>query len=435
MKAFKMGTFRWQGLASGFATLAFASLTALSLSGCGGSSSTPAPVTVAAPAAPTALTVTGGENVATLQWSPPAASATAGPPDSFEIYRSTSASTTMTLVDAANFVVSIPAVTTQTTPYSYTDIGLPGANTTYYYVVTAKNAGGETPSTVESDSVTGPPVAQTYGNNFSAALIFADDIGITNLVLDPTKSWTITDLTAIDYNTGLRPLAAEVTAMQALTVPQTTLPYLPVPSHIDPLYYEQKSINTWQGEWAKGSAAPQEVNAKWGDNLVSASLSAGSKTRIEMVLTKDVSATPMTVYPMKLLSGSGTSELQGTTGTATTTTTAFVFATNARLTLQKLDASGVPGTPIIDQALFDSTVPDGLNKLSGEIPVSGNFTYGFVWDPASSGSTAGIYRVTFKLDPTSTNGTGNPANNTFIKTATNGVRVSDTEVYIDIDVK
>ena len=121
---------------------------------------------------------------------------------------------------------------------------------------------------------------------------------------------------------------------------------------------------------------------------------------------------------------------------ATTTTTAFVFATNARLTLQRLDAGGLPTGPmVVDQALFDPAIPDGLNKLSGEIPVSGNFTYGFVWDPATSGSTAGQYRVTFKLDPTSSFGTGAPANNTFMKQALNGVRVSDTEVYIDIDVK
>ena len=85
---------------------------------------------------------------------------------------------------------------------------------------------------------------------------------------------------------------------------------------------------------------------------------------------------------------------------------------------------------MVDQALFDPAVPDGLNKLAGEIPVSGNFTYGFIWDPATTDSTAGRYRVTFKLDPTSSFGTGNPANNTFMKTATNGVRVSDTEVFI-----
>lgn len=438
MKTSRTASFRWHRFLNGVAAFAMASVAALALSGCGGGSSdatTPPPVTVVAPGAPTALTVTGGENVATLVWSPPVVSASAGQPDSFEIYRSTTApANATTLVDAANFVVSIPAVAAQNTPYSHTDIGLPGVNTTYYYVVTAKNAGGETPSEVANDSVTGPPVPATYGNNFSAALIFADDIGITNLALDPLKSWTITDLTAIDYNTGLRPLIAEVTAMQGLG--QTTLPYLPKASRINPLYYEQKSINTWQGEWAKANGVDQDVTAKWGDNLSSASLSSTAKIRIEMVLSKDVTATPMTVYPMLLLSGSGTNELQGTTGVATTATTAFVFATNARLTLQKLDAGGLPTGPmVVDQALFDPAVPDGLNKLSGEIPVSGNFTYGFVWDPATTGSIAGKYRVTFKLDPTSAHGVGNPANNTFMKQALNGVRMSDTEVYIDIEVK
>jgi hypothetical protein len=417
---------------------AAASLTALTLASCGGgdSSTDPDVPTVAAPAAPTAFTVTGGENVATLQWSPPDASATAGLPDTYEVYGSTTATTAADLVDPASFIVTVPVVAGQAI-YSYTALGLEGGNATHYFVVTAKNAGGETASPVASASVTGPPIAKTYGNNFSAALIFADDIGITNLALDPLKIWTTTDLTAIDYNTGLRPLAAEVTAMQALPVPQTTLPYLPVPSKINPLYYEQKSINTWQGEWAKANGVDQEVNAKWGDNLSSASLSASAKIRIEMVLSKDVTATPMTAYPMLLLSGSGQTELQGTTGVPTPVTTAFVFATNARLTIEKRDATtGLPTGEIVDdQALFDSTIPDGLNKLSAEIPVSGNFTYGYVWDPQTTGSTAGKYRVTFKLDPNSAFGTGNPGNNTFMKTATNGVRVSDTEVYIDIDVK
>lgn len=436
MKTSRTDPSRWQRFVTRVATVVLSALVALSFTGCGGSSDpSPLPVTVAAPGAPIALTVTGGENVATLVWSPPAVSASTGLPDSFEIYRSTTQTTNAaTLVTPANLVVSIPAVAAQTTPYSHTDIGLPGANATYYYVVTAKNAGGETPSAVESDSVTGPPVPATYGNNFSAALIFADDIGITNLALDPAKSWTIADLTAIDYSTGLRPLITEVTAMQALG--QTTLPYLPKASRINPLYYEQKSINTWQGEWVKANGVDQEVTAKWGDNLLSASLSSSAKIRIEMVLTKDITAIPMTVYPMLLLSGSGTNELQGTTGVATTATTAFVFATNAHLTLQKLDSGGLPTGPmVIDQALFDPGVPDGLNKLSGEIPVSGNFTYGFVWDPATTGSSAGKYRVTFKLDPTSLFGTGNPTNNTFMKSAANGVRVSDSEVYVDIDVK
>jgi hypothetical protein len=430
----KMAFPRWSRFVTRVATFAIVSATALSFSGCGGSS-TGTVATVAAPGAPTALTVTGGENVATLQWSPPAASATTGEPATYEIYRSTTATTAATLVDPANRVVSIAAVAGQTTPYSYTALNLEGANTLHYFVVTAKNAGGETPSAVASDNVTGPRTPQSYGNNFSAALIFADDIGISNLTLGSTSTWAagIADVTAIDYNTGLRPLSTEVAAFP---VAQTTLPYLTVTSKIDPSYYEQKSINTWQGEWAKGAGTPQNVNAKWGDNLVSATLSAGAKIRIEMVLTKDVSPATMTVYPMKLLSGSGINELQGTTGVATTTTTAFVFATNARLKIQKLDASGT--TPILDvdnQALFDPSRPDGTNKLSAEIPVSGNFTYGYVWDPATSGSAAGKYRITFSLDANSAFGTGTPANNTSIQTATNGVLDSATQVHIDVDVK
>lgn len=437
MKTLRGFSSHWRRFVTGAAAFAVASVTALSLSGCGGSSSTtPVTPTIAAPGAPTAFTVTGGENVATLQWSPPAASATTGEPATFEIYRSTTATANPAdLVIPTNLVKSIDAVAGQTTPYAYTDVGLPGANAVYYYVVAAKNAGGETPSAVASDSVTGPRTPATYGNNFSAALIFADDIGITNQALGSTSTWT-TDVTAIDYNTGLRPLTAEVTAMLALSTPQTSLPYLPVASRIAPLYFEQKTINTWQGEWARGAGAPQDVTAKWGDNLVSASLSVGSKIRIEMVLTKDVSTSPMTVYPMALLSGSGINELQGTTGVAGTTTTAFVFATNARLQIHKLDAGGNPILPAVDdQALFDPTRPDGTNKLSAEIPVSGNFTYGYVWDPATSGTAAGKYRITFLLEDTSSYGTGNPVNHTFMKTATNGVRVSDTEVYIDVDVK
>jgi len=422
MKTNKTEHSRWQQFVSGLAMIAAASLTALSLSGCS-SSSSDAAATVAAPGAPTAFTATAGENVVTLQWSPPASSATAGLPVSYEIYRSETATTAATIVEPAYFVTTTPVVTGQTV-YSFTNTALAGT-TTYYFVVTAKNAGGETASPVASAKPTGPPNPVVAGNNLSAALIFADDIGITNLALDPAKSWTLTPA-LIDYNTGLRPLSTETIAV---------LPSLTVPSKIDPLYYEQKSINTWQGEWAKGGGAMQHVTAKWGDNMTSASLSSSAKIRIEMALTKDLTGlTPMTAYTMKLLSGSGTNELQGTNGATYNPTTAFVMATNAHLVVQKFNGTAL-GDTVVDQALFDPAVPDGLNKLSGEIPVSGNFTYGFVWDPSGSGSTAGKYRVTFKLDPTSLHGTGNPPNNTFIDTATNGVRVNENEVYIDIDVK
>jgi hypothetical protein len=56
----------------------------------------------------------------------------------------------------------------------------------------------------------GPPGGgdEGYGNNFSSALVFADDIGIGGLAI--AGAWTNDLTTPIDYNTGLRPILAEV---------------------------------------------------------------------------------------------------------------------------------------------------------------------------------------------------------------------------------
>jgi hypothetical protein len=368
-----------------------------------------------------------------LQWSPPAVSATVGLPTSYVIYVSDIVgSTAATVFAPGNLLATIPVVAGQAV-YTFTNSALAGT-VTYYYVVTAKNAGGETPSILASARPTGSPNPAVAGNNFSQAMIFADDIGISNLPI--TGVWTGDNLAfaGIDYNTGLRPLATEVAAFP---VTQLTLPYLSDPSNVDPLYYEQKTVNTWQGEWAKGNAATQDVTAKWGDNLTgTASLNSGGKVRIEMVLTKDVSATPMTTYTMKSLYGAKLNEMFGTNGVAIPSNTAFVFATNAHLRIDKLDGNGgMVVSNVDDQALFDSSIPDGLNKLSGEIPVSGNFTYGYVWDPSATMSTAGWYRLTFLLDNPSQFGTGNPANHTSIQTIANGMQISPTEVYIDVELK
>lgn len=428
MKTNKTEHSRWQQFLSGLAMIAVASLTALTLSGCSGSSSDAAPpaATVAAPGAPTAFTATNGENLVTLQWSPPASSATAGLPTSYVIYVSTTpTSTAATVFAPENLLATMPVVPDQTV-YTFTNSALAGT-TEYFYVVTAKNAGGETPSTLASATPTGSPNPVVTGNNFSGAMVFADDIGITNSALDPLKSWTITDMTAIDYNTGLRPLSTE-----AITV----LPFLSVPSKVDPLYFEQKSVNTWQGEWVRGGGTMQNVTAKWGDNLTgTASLSSSSKIRLEMVLTTTVPTT-MTTYTMKSLYGSKTNEMFGTNGVVIPSTTAFVFATNAHLVIQKYNGTALDA-PIVDQALFNTAFPDGLNKLSAEIPVSGNFTYGFVWSPSAltPPAGAGTYRITFKLDPTSLFGVGGPPNHTLMTAATNGMLVSPTEAYIDITVK
>jgi len=392
--------------------------------------------TVDAPGMPTNFTVERTPEVtlsATLTWSVPASG---GDSSSYEIYRSTTAGT---VFQAANHLISVAAVTGKTT-YTFVDnAGLTPVDT--YWVVSARNAGGETPTAEVLYKPIGPPggTGDTgFGNNFAAALIFADDIGIGGAAI--AGSWT-NDLTSLDFdpNTGLRPSATEVTNLAALPVPVTSLPYLnPTTTYtLDGTdYFKQKTVSTWQGQWEKGAADTQHVTAAWGDNLVSQTLTATSTIRIEMVLSKMLT-TPMTSYWMESLYGSRENEIQGTDGTTYDNTVAFVFASNAHLTIQKLDGSGNPdGAALYDQTLW---LGDGPGFLAGEVNVSGNFTYGFVWNlknevlpPDITTGKTGTWRLTFSLDPVSPKLT---PNNTLIDVATNGVRVSDTEVYIDILVQ
>lgn len=358
---------------------------------------------------------------ATLSWNKPGT----GTPTSYEIYR---ALTGGTAYNPANHVASVPAGT-----YKYIDnSGLVG-NTTYYWVVSAKNSGGETPSSEVSLKVIGSPMGggggdTGFGNNFSSALIFADGIGITGLTTSGT--WT-TDVASIDFNTGLRPLSTEIAGYTTLPILRSADTY----TLNDVAYYMQQTASTWQGEWFNGSGEPQHVTAKWGDNLLSSNITSNSVLRIEMVLSKPVT-TAMTSYTMQSLYGSQEGEMQGTDGTTYANTTAFVFASNVHLVIEKLDNNGVPIVP----ALYDQTLwtGDGPGFLGGEINISGGFTYGFIWTlnsqvlPPEIPSLVGTWRLTFKLDQTSPKGT---ANNTFIDAVGNGVRVSDTVVYIDITVQ
>jgi len=267
--------------------------------------------------------------------------------------------------------------------------------------------------------------------------VIDNDIGITGLALDPAKAWTA-DLTQIDLNTGLLPVAGEVTALAARTPAVTVLPYLD-PTTTFPLdgvtYYRQQTASTWQGQWVAGASENQHVNATWGDNLVSQNLTVNSVIRIEMVLSKTLTA-PMTSYTMKSLYGAQENEIQGTDGTTYYNSTAFVFASNAHLKIQKLDAAGNPdGSPLYDQTLW---MGDGPGYFAAEVNVAGNFTYGFVWNLKNqvmpgdvTTGKAETHRITFSLGGTSPKGA---SNNTLVDTVSNVTRVSDTEVYIDINV-
>ncbi|NTV48768.1 MAG: hypothetical protein HGB32_13730 [Geobacteraceae bacterium] len=352
---------------------------------------------------------------ATINWTAPNSG---GAPDTYEIYRSATADA------VGDKIATIPAGT-----YQYIDnSGLLG-NTTYYWTVSAKRSDLETHASSVSLKVIGPPNGGSgdsgFGNNFAAALVFADGIGISGETI--TGAWTLTS--PFDYLTGLRPLSTETVV--------TALPYFDDRTIYllnDVTYYKQQTASTWQGEWLNGAGTEQRVTAKWGDNLVSQSLTENSVIRIEMVLSKALT-TPMKAYTMKSLYGAKENEMVGTDGTTYDALTAFVFASNAHLKIQKLDGDNNPvGAPLYDQVLWTG---DGPGFLAGEVNVSGNFTYGFVWTlnkqvlPGDIPTKTGKWRLTFSLDPTSPKGT---ANNTFIDTAANGVLVSPAEVYIDINI-
>jgi len=415
---FNMNERGWRRLFSLAGMIALFALVAFAMTGCGGGGGSTA-TTAVVPGAPTSFAIAptqSGVMSETLTWSPPSSG---GTPTSYEVYRSTVAGTAF---NPANNIISIAAVPGQT-KYTFVDnTGLSPSMT--YWAVSAKNAGGETPTGELSDRPTGDTVS--LGNNFSAALIFADDIGIAGSAIPATSVWTTNAASAVaEVNTGLRPLSTD-----PLPSTVTTLPYLD-PTTVYPLdgvnYYPQKTSSTWQGQWELGAGKQQHVTAKWGDNLVSQSLTSTSVIRIEMGLSEALSS-PMTSYTMKSLYGTKLNEVQGTDGTTYANSTAAVFASNAHLTIQKVGEA----TPLVNQTLWAG---DGPGFLAGEVNVSGNFTYGFVWNLKNVTvpySKTGTWRITFSLDPTSPKGT---ANNTIIDAATNGVLDSPSSVHIDVNIQ
>ncbi|GFO69040.1 hypothetical protein GMLC_26190 [Geomonas limicola] len=134
---------KWNGILAGLCL----AMLVLALAGCGSSSNTPAP------AALTGVTAGAGDQQATVTWTP-VSNAT-----SYNIYYSTSASVS---TSTGSKVVNA------TTPYNVT--GLTNG-TTYHFVVTAVNAGGESTVSNEVSATPEPPapaalagVTATAGN-------------------------------------------------------------------------------------------------------------------------------------------------------------------------------------------------------------------------------------------------------------------------------
>ena len=422
-------------LAAVFVVLLSMMSTGCSGGGGDGSSGGSIDTTVEAPGEPINYTVAasaaGGGLSATLVWSAPT---TGGEPTSYEIYRS---NTDDGIFDPDNLLLSLPATTYEFIDNAGLERGVPT-----YWIVAAKNAGGETPTLPQFYQPPGGGGGDilTYGNNFAAAMIFADGYGISGLPITGSSTKVVAD---IDYNTGMRPMISEDNVSE-LPDNVLELPYFDENTTYilnGVTYYKQKTASTWQGEWINGSSSPVEhnVTAKWGDNLISQTLNTESIVRVEMVLSKALD-TNMTSYKMASLYGTKDIEIYGTDGTEYNTTTAFVFATNARLTIEQIDGNGTVLAEVEDQPLFGSGVDDGPGKFGAEINVAGNLTYGYVWDLKQNPVTAGTYRITFSLDGQSQLLT---LNNTYIgdvamsdegDPSTDPVRVSGTEVYIDITI-
>lgn len=396
------------------------------------------PLTVSAVATPeTTLSVT-------VQWSPPASPADSTRVIRYNLYRSTLPG-----------IAADPSVATRLEGVVSPHIDkVPAGQVSYYYVVTAVTAGGEGPPSAEvSATPKGPPAGSggaggsggsggsggdtAYGNNLSVPLVFADGLGLLGAALTGSDH--------LDLATGLRPTSTDTT---------TPFPYFNDDDAYvlsGTTYYRQQTSSTWQANWLNGADVIQRVEADWGDNLVSASLSVNQTVRVETVLRQYPNTEawpadqPMTGYPMALLYGAGRTEMQGTPGIAEQAQERRIFTVTARLRIRKL----VDGVSIEHPCGFDGSVAEGLRVADGsrlprygaEINVGGAQTYGFNWrlNQCEAPDKAGAWRITFSLDEAvEVNGQGH-ANNVLITSLhpseTTAVLVSPRETSIDVVVK
>jgi hypothetical protein len=359
---------------------------------------------------------------ATLSWAMP----TTGTPDSYEIYRSETAGASY----PANHIKSVSNST-----YQYIDNTNLLGNTTYYWTVSAKTAGGESPANEVSVKIIGSPGGgggggdTGFGNNLSVPLIFADGFGVAGGQI--VSTWTFT--APFEYNTNIRPLSTETNV--------TLLPYFD-PATIYTLntvtYYKQATASTWQAEWNVFSGETVTVNAAFGDNLSSQTLRSTSSIRVEVVLTAPTT-TPMMGYTMVSLYGSRENEVTGTDGSTYLATEARVYATNGALKIEKLDGPG--GNVVytyLDKAAYEKFGVDGpTDGVAGELNVSGSVSFGYNW--ALNTTTipvekTGWWRITFYLKDPYSFSTFVDLPNKVIIGSTNATLVSPTEAMIEVQI-
>ncbi|HUX35091.1 MAG TPA: Ig-like domain-containing protein [Gemmatimonadaceae bacterium] len=276
-------------------------------------------------------------------------------------------------------------------------------------VTITASSGGKSASTTVVVTGRPPTTEEGLGNNLSVPVVFSEGIGLTGL--------PVTVDGAPNYpNTGLRPAATENLVVGGL-------PYFYAGNVSDCTWpdgtsaYCQDGLNAWQAEWLDGSLAGlQHASATWGDNIISQSLKTSAPIRIEVSLN-DLTSGTLAGFNMQTVSGSHSTEVQGTNGT-TSAMTPMIFTVVPHLVVSKLDTSGgvTVGDPVVDKRVIDGIgAEEGPGYFVAEVNGGGKVLYGYNLRV----SEVGWYRVAFLLDGSVSNGTISATRNVIIDALTN----------------
>lgn len=213
--------------------------------------------------------------------------------------------------------------------------------------------------------------------------------------------------------------------------------------------------NYWKA-YTEAASGIVEVDAlDWGDNLESLAWSIKAKVRTELGLYKTMDP-PVLQYPMRHVSGWGTSEIHGLQTDLNGNIMfdnapgdqASIYSTLTRMTIQKLNVERtdtealaqlvwdsethqwidnveddilVINEPILSQAISEAgTGPEFFNA---EVNIKGKIIYGYTWDLKKLNEGTGDYRITYSFDKN----TSTPLN-TFITEATTIVQAAEEVV-------